>query len=307
METYRNFYAKILLFGEYSVICNSMGLTIPYQAYSGIFRQAETLTEEQQHSRESLKGFYKYLLQLSGKNELLTSLDFKKFKNTLDNGLYFDSQIPQSYGIGSSGALSAAVFDHFGLTKMETSLPELKRIFAQMESWFHGISSGLDPLISYLNKPLLIHDKEKLETVPMPKGLLSGELTTFLVDTGQTGKTNNLVQLFFDECRHYKFYKEVKDKLIPLNNRCIHLFSEGDIPGFISEIKMLSTFFWEYFKPMIPSEFHGLWEKGINEDLFTLKLCGSGGGGFLLGFTSDFETVQKEFKGINLHKIGQSL
>lgn len=304
METYRSFYAKILLFGEYSVICNSMGLTIPYTEYSGRFRQAETLTEEQRQSAECLRSFYQYLLQLSEKNELLTSLDLEKFKNALDNGLYFDSKIPQSYGLGSSGALSAAVFDNFGLNKQEESLPELKRIFAQMESWFHGVSSGLDPLNSYLNKPLLIYNKEKMKTVAVPKGLLTDEFTTFLVDTGLNGKTDNLVQLFFDSCRHYKFYKEVKNTLIPLNNRCIQLFSEGDIPGFLKEIKRLSAFFWEHFKPMIPPEFYKWWEKGLTDDLFTLKLCGSGGGGFLLGFTPDFEAVQKEFKKIILHKIG---
>jgi len=29
------FYAKIMLFGEYSVICDSMGLTIPYAHFKG--------------------------------------------------------------------------------------------------------------------------------------------------------------------------------------------------------------------------------------------------------------------------------
>ena len=303
MNEYRDFYAKILLFGEYSVICNSMGLTIPYPAYSGRLSKAEILMEEQQKSAESLQGFYQYLKKLHKENNLLVPLDLSAFKKALDHGLFFDSEIPQSYGVGSSGALCAAVFNAFGEKDQRQDLPELKKIFAQMESYFHGISSGLDPLISYLNKPLLIRDKENLEITDIPKALSSRELTTFLADTGQTGKTENLVQQFFDNCRHYKFYKEIKNKLIPLNNTCIQQFIEGDIPGFLKDIKPLSTFFWEHFKPMIPSEFTGLWEKGLNNDLFTLKLCGSGGGGFLLGFTLDFEATKKEFQEIKLYKI----
>lgn len=31
----RIFYAKILLFGEYSILCDSMGLTIPYTHFRG--------------------------------------------------------------------------------------------------------------------------------------------------------------------------------------------------------------------------------------------------------------------------------
>ncbi len=46
-----------------------------------------------------------------------------------------------------------------------------------------------------------------------------------------------------------------------------------------------------------------LWEKGISDSTYTLKLCGSGGGGFLLGFTRDFEETKKEFHGITLQKV----
>ena len=40
---------------------------------------------------------------------------------------------------------------------------------------------------------------------------------------------------------------------------------------------------------MIPESFHQLWQKGIETNDYYLKLCGSGGGGFILGFTQDFE------------------
>jgi mevalonate kinase len=39
------------------------------------------------------------------------------------------------------------------------------------------------------------------------------------------------------------------------------------------------------FKPMIPEQFHAIWQKGIDTNDYYLKLCGSGGGGYILGFT----------------------
>jgi mevalonate kinase len=36
------------------------------------------------------------------------------------------------------------------------------------------------------------------------------------------------------------------------------------------------------FKP-IPEQFHAIWQKGIDTNDYYLKLCGSGGGGYILG------------------------
>jgi len=43
---------------------------------------------------------------------------------------------------------------------------------------------------------------------------------------------------------------------------------------------------------MIPGPMTGVWEKGLADGTFALKLCGSGGGGFLLGYdTGQGETA----------------
>jgi len=307
MRYFDEFYSKILLFGEYSVICNSMGLTIPYKRYSGRLQKFDEANEETRKSSESLYGFYKYLVKLSGQHELLAKLDLDAFKNDLENNLYFDSNIPQGYGVGSSGAICAAVYDAFAIDKPfdleNICLPELKQIFAQMESYFHGVSSGLDPLNSYIKKTLIIHNKESLEIVDKPSGFVNEELVIFLVDTNFSGETEHLVNIFFDKCRLYKFYKEVKNKLIPLNNECIKLFIKGELPEFLAGIKQLSLFFFENFKPMIPQSLMGIWEKGIQSSTYSLKLCGSGGGGFLLGFTTDFEAAKEAFGSYILQKL----
>ena len=44
---------------------------------------------------------------------------------------------------------------------------------------------------------------------------------------------------------------------------------------------------------MIPSDFHPLWKKGLETNTYYLKLCGSGGGGYMLGFTQDLKSAQK--------------
>jgi mevalonate kinase len=284
-----------------------MGLTIPYQRYSGQLQYAKEMNSEVQKSSKSLEGFYNYLKKLSDQNELLANLDLSALKSDLGRNLYFNSNIPQGYGVGSSGAICAAFFDAYLLDDInknkERCLPELKMHFAQMESYFHGVSSGLDPLNSYLKKGMLIHNKEQLEIVDKASGFKKDELTTFLIDTNMSGETDQLVHVFFDKCRHYAFYKEIKNNLIQLNNACIEQYMKGDLKEFLNTIKELSIFFFTHFKHMIPSTFIEQWEKGILNKIYTLKLCGSGGGGFLLGFTEDYEATKKEFQGFNLQKL----
>ena len=45
---------------------------------------------------------------------------------------------------------------------------------------------------------------------------------------------------------------------------------------------------------MIPKLFVDLWEQGLQSKSYSLKLCGAGGGGFLMGMTRDFKGLTKE-------------
>ena len=99
-----------------------------------------------------------YLENLQKEDSSLVSFDIEKLKSAIEAGLYFDSSIPQGYGVGSSGALVAAIYDKYAsdkITILENLTREklliLKSIFSKMESFFHGKSSGLDPLNSYLS------------------------------------------------------------------------------------------------------------------------------------------------------------
>jgi mevalonate kinase len=93
-------------------------------------------------------------------------LDIEQFKQDIANGMFFDSNIPQGYGVGSSGALVAAIFERYSFSKhnpeniSKEDLKNIKSVFGEMESYFHGKSSGMDPLICYMNLPILIENKE---------------------------------------------------------------------------------------------------------------------------------------------------
>jgi mevalonate kinase len=69
--------------------------------------------------------------------------------------------------------------------------------------------------------------------------------------------------------------------------------------------KELSKVVLSNFKPMIPEQFHQIWQNGIETNDYYLKLCGSGGGGYILGFTQDFEKAKKSLKDYKLEMVYQ--
>jgi mevalonate kinase len=71
----------------------------------------------------------------------------------------------------------------------------------------------------------------------------------------------------------------------------------------LRNMKGLSSILLEHFKPMIPKVYHNLWQEGIDSNAYYLKLCGSGGGGFILGFTEDLEKAQSKLEGYPLNVI----
>jgi len=54
---------------------------------------------------------------------------------------------------------------------------------------------------------------------------------------------------------------------------------------------------------MIPSAFHQVWEQGLRTNEYYLKLCGSGGGGYILGFTEDYEKALKSLEKYKLELV----
>ena len=303
------YYSKILLFGEYGIIKDSMGLSIPYNDYNGSFIFSEKKSEFSSLSNKNLNKFHHHLKALEGVNSLPCQLNLIQFYKDIENGIFFDSSIPQGFGVGSSGALVAAVYDKYCTNKIiskaqisNKNILKLKTIFGQLEAYFHGTSSGLDPLICYLNLPVLIKSKGELGTVGLPLSN-NGKGAIFLMNTGQSGETQPLVQHFLERCKEEGFRKMLKTKFKKYNDASIDAFLKNDVKPLLKNVKSLSKVLLDNFKPMIPKLYHKLWQDGIETNAYYLKLCGSGGGGFILGFTEDFEKAQEKLEGYSLDVI----
>ncbi len=293
------FYAKILLFGEYGIIEDSQGLTLPYNFYKGSLKFINQSSIKAKQSNASLQGFARYLAENIETGDF--QLDMDRLHKDLDRGMYFDSNIPQGYGVGSSGALVAALYEKYCTNKWNPSslsplqISELKSYFGKMESYFHGKSSGIDPLICYMNIPLHIESKENINTVGIPESQ-SGKGAIFLLNSGSPGKTGPMVEIFFEKLKNEGFRKTLKEEFIAYNDACIESFVNRDFTPFFENLKKLSRWAFVNFQPMIPKRFLRIWEEGISTNAYYLKLCGSGGGGYILGFTQDFDKAQEMLK-----------
>ncbi|NDV41700.1 mevalonate kinase [Flagellimonas sediminis] len=304
------FYSKILLFGEYGIIKDSKGLSIPYNFFKGALKWDSNPSEMAQKSNASLKAFAGYLKNLEKQDKDLVSFNMEALDTDIANGMYFDSSIPQGYGIGSSGALVAAIYDRYAKDKITVlenltrdKLLQLKRIFGKMESFFHGKSSGLDPLNSYLSLPILINSQDNIESTSIPSQNTNGKGAVFLLDSGITGETAPMVQIFMEKMKQEGFRNMVKNQFIKHTDACVEDFLNGNVKSLFGNLKQLSHVVLDHFKPMIPAKFHQLWQQGIETNDYYLKLCGSGGGGYILGFTEDLEKAKKALKDYNLEVV----
>lgn len=300
------FYAKILLFGEYGIIEDSRGLTLPYSFYKGTLKFSALNSDFEIKSNQSLQHYANYLLGLTLPEQF--QLNIKQFQKDITKGLIFDSNIPQGYGVGSSGALVAAVFERYAIKSYipdhisKVQLKDLKKVFAEMESYFHGKSSGIDPLICYMNLPILIENREEVDKVAIPQGA-QGKGAIFLIDSGKSGETGPMVQIFFEKMKTEGFRKTLKEEFIRYNNACIETFLNKEMTPFFRNLKSLSVWAYEHFKPMIPESLYNPWKKGLDTNAYYLKLCGSGGGGYILGFTKDYEKAEKMLAGFQKEVI----
>ncbi|NER14662.1 mevalonate kinase [Leptobacterium flavescens] len=304
------FYSKILLFGEYGIIKDSKGLSIPYNFYNGGLKCDGNNSSEALESNDGLRKFADYLQELQESQPELVTFDLESLKKDVAAGMYFDSSIPQGYGVGSSGALVAAIYDkyaHNKITVLENLTREklltLKAIFGAMESFFHGKSSGLDPLNSYLSIPILINSKDNIEPTGIPSQKQEGKGAVFLLDSGMTGETAPMVKIFMDNMKQEGFRKMLKDQFIKHTDACVEDFLKGDVKSLFGNLKQLSRVAFDNFKPMIPAQFHKLWKHGIETNDYYLKLCGSGGGGYILGFTQDIDKAREALKNYKLEVV----
>ncbi len=289
----KKFFSKILLFGEYGIIKNSKAIVIPYKKYCGSLKFSSKLDNVQKDSNINLKQLSKYIKN----NEFVSNkINTLKLDSDIENGLYFESTIPESYGLGSSGAVVAAIYECYKQELgIDLEINDLKLILSNIESFFHGQSSGIDPLSCYVQKPLLVESKNSINTIDIPPQNINSKRTLFLLDTECKGKTQGLVEIFLNKLRRKDFEVFFENEFAVATNNSITNFLERKYEDFENNFIELSKKTFDNFQEMIPSNFKKLWTDGIENEDYYLKLCGSGGGGFLIGFTRDIDTIDKYF------------
>jgi mevalonate kinase len=282
INTTSSYYpAKLLLFGEYTIIQGAKALAVPLANFRGQwYRSADVAAVADQQ-----KGLYQLLHYLQKQYKAM--YDTGAFAEALLGGEYFDSTIPQGYGAGSSGALSAAVYERFAYSKISvqqnSDLKRLQQQLAIIESCFHGASSGADPLVCYLRKGVIFNG-EHVQLLATEQTHYEG---FFLVDTGISRHTAPLVKLFkkYSEEELYPLRLEVE--LIPLVEDAIDAYLSRDVNILLETMHEISYFQFKYFPGMIPEAFRKPWLDALASPHTKLKLCGAGGGGFLLGYSVD--------------------
>ncbi|HMO38909.1 MAG TPA: mevalonate kinase [Saprospiraceae bacterium] len=294
----RHYASKILLFGEHTINRGSQALAIPYPVFGGVWQ-----CEHQPSAAQDLRPLLAHLEDLQAQNALLCPLQLAAFRADLEAGWHFAANIPVGYGLGSSGALCAAIYERFcahPIRPEETSrLGELRQALAQIESFFHGSSSGVDPLICYLNQPLLIQPGGHIQIVKIPEG---GPLVFFLLDTGMARSTGPLVQYFLQKCADPPFGNRVTRELAAYNDLAIAAFLQAEWEHLFADVSDISRFQLEELPGMIPDHFQTVWQQGLQGNLYRLKLCGAGGGGFMLGCTMDWAQTQSVLSDFVLQK-----
>jgi mevalonate kinase len=296
----KKYASKLLLFGEYTIIKGGSALAFPLPNYVGYWDFSVGV------NNENLKKWCLYIETAQTKKPTIFDIDTQRFEADLKRGLFFNSNIPTGYGVGSSGALCAALYDEYSektvkLQPTEANVFPLKTIFQILENFFHGSSSGIDPLICYLNDPLLLKGKTDAELVTL-KPKKNTKSVIFLLDTKRPRKTEPLVNLFLEKLKNEDFNTAFENEWCVYNELIINDFLNQNDVDFYKNLHKLSSFQFEHLSRMIPDDFKEIWKNGLETQLYTIKLCGAGGGGFLLGFTEDWEAFRVSSYGLRVFR-----
>ncbi|MDO5315286.1 MAG: hypothetical protein Q4F82_04165 [bacterium] len=276
------YYSKIILFGEYSMIFDATALMIPLKRFSAQWQFPQSRNRAASlPSNQSLKRFCQYLSE----NEAFSNLfDLLTLRRDLDEGLFLASNVPSGYGLGSSGTLVAAVYDRYAIHKTDDYL-QLKTLFGKMESHFHGSSSGIDPLQCYLGQPFKI-TPEGVQL--LSDDFLKKDIHICLIDTKIKSNTKPLVNHFKAQRENPEFLNRFQSEYVPCVTSCIDSMITGNKELFFNSLKQLTKGQLEFLRPMVTDNTLDLFTADYDFN-FGVKILGSGGGGYVLGFTDDVE------------------
>ena len=287
----KHYYGKVILFGEYSMIFGSPALLMPL--YTGSSHWDYIWRNHGKKNYSSNRSLHAFANYLESDEYFTDKIDIEKFRAELKKGLFLDSCIPSGYGVGSSGALTAAVYDRFKSKEIE-DLIELKKFLGDMENCFHGSSSGLDPLQCYLGKPFIITEDKKIEI--LEKDFIPENIHICLIDSKIKSDTKSLVNYFKAQRETPSYLKAFNELYYPFVGRCINSLVSGNVDKFFDDLLHLSYYQTVMMRPMITDNMLPLFSLKRENAHFQIKICGSGGGGYFLGFSDDVDKTNEFMK-----------
>jgi mevalonate kinase len=291
--------SKIMLAGEYGVMIGGSALTIPFHLFHAQVRETGQvppgMEKEALQSLRYMKELFVYISGL-GAGSFHAPPDLSGFEQSLEQ-YWLEINIPTGSGLGSSGAVSAAVYEMFFPGAGQLLPEQQKEDLALIESYFHGRSSGADALTCYLNVPLYFRTDGTIQPVDFNPGSVPGDYRFFLLDSGERLETGPLGSRFLKKMKDPDFRTLMKEEYLMLNQKLIEalLLQRAADPAML--VKLISEFQWHHFQPMIPGNIHDALIEGQVSNEYYLKLNGSGGG-FMLGITHHYfmETLSERWK-----------
>lgn len=263
--------AKLLLFGEYTVLNGSQALAIPLNQWHGRWVQQK----DTKHADEALFAYVAWMQS----NEIIEASIAANIMDDANHGWHYEADIPIGFGLGSSGAFVAALYDRY-IARADQTTVSSHDILRKMEGFFHGSSSGMDPLVSFSGKALYKSEKNDLQIISDP-GWPEG-YNLFLLDTGVTRSTSSLVQTYREMLDNDNFKIKIERQLIPMVEHAIHFYLSGAGTKLEECISVISEFQRNYFSSFIPDRTKIQWDALIKKPGVFVKFCGAGGGGYFL-------------------------
>lgn len=264
------------MFGEQTVLTGSQALSVPFNTFKGSW-----------HYGSEVDPALANIIHLLPDDIL--DIDF--FQKEVGKNLFFNSDIPQKGGLGSSGALTAALYKCFS-HNIKSTIKEIQQDLAAIESVFHGKSSGTDALVSFANQPILT-SKGVSKVVDVNVNECGDCISLIQSYTPRTAKT--FIKLYLDKVEAGMLNHQL---LSEKSNAALEAFisKEDDFMGLIKELSITQL---KEFTDFIPTSFLDFWKKGINSDSYFCKLCGAGGGGYFLCFSKQPLEDTKHILGVN--------
>ena len=266
--------AKLLLFGEHTVLHGSGALAVPLPGFSARLRIRDPTAAP---TTSDADVFASWLTNARSRPELTDVLDFATWEREA-TCLSVASDIPRGYGVGSSGALTALAYRRYATPAADVPTSVLRARLAALEGFFHGRSSGLDPLVCYANRPIRIAPGGGVELLRDRLDLTGW----FLLDSRRSRTGQEAIAAFGARAQNRTWRTEVLPPLAELTDRLIaETLLGAPAPGLLralSERQLAALPF------LIPTAVEAVWRRWLGDGVAYLKLCGAGAGGFYLGY-----------------------